>query len=129
LEKYKSLSQRLIVLGELSDEDYKRALAKSQFLWHPGIIDNGTYSVVEAASVGVPSLSSDYPAMREMDAQFSLGLSFSSSRDVEEMAVALKEMERNVDAKRMNLPREDDWRRNSIENLADSYFSAVREWL
>ena len=46
----------------------------TKFLWHPATIDNGTFSVIEAAHLKVPSLSSGYPAMKEINEQYNLSL-------------------------------------------------------
>jgi glycosyltransferase involved in cell wall biosynthesis len=116
-------------LGELLDDSYKRTLAGSKFLWHTALIDNGTFSVVEAACLGVPSLSSDYPAMREIDAQFALNLSFFDAWDPREMAMALKSMERRLEAKKIELPGRHELNRQSVERLAGVYWATVREWL
>ncbi|WP_420473096.1 glycosyltransferase [Noviherbaspirillum sp. ST9] len=119
------LKRQLRLLGELSDHAYQERLANARFLWHAGWIDNGTFSVVEAAQLGVPSLSSDYPAMREMDAQFDLNLAWMDAHDPEDMAARLKEMElrtdplRNADTsgKQISLP--------PVEHLAGAYWKAV----
>jgi glycosyltransferase involved in cell wall biosynthesis len=42
------------ILGELPDGRYQSLLAGAEFLWHPARRDNGTFCVVEAASLGVP---------------------------------------------------------------------------
>ena len=75
------LAPRLQFLGDLPEHVYRRTLAGAVFLWHPALVDNGTFSVVEAAALGVPSLSSDYPAMHEIDATFALNLAFADPRD------------------------------------------------
>lgn len=38
-------------LGEVSEHDYLANLVGAEFLWHPALIDNGTFSVIEAASL------------------------------------------------------------------------------
>jgi len=68
--------QRLRFLGAVSDQAYARVLRSARFLAHNVIADNGTFSVVEAALLGRPAVSSDYPQMREIDQVFGLGLRF-----------------------------------------------------
>lgn len=128
-KKHKIFRRQIRQLGQLSDTEYKRTLARSRFIWHPALIDNGTFSVVEAASLGVPALSSDYPPMREIDAQFSLNLSYFDPRDPSAMARALKSMEEDADERRARLPTADVLARQSIEKLARPYWAVVREWL
>ncbi|MBZ9869797.1 glycosyltransferase [Mesorhizobium sp. BR1-1-9] len=123
------LREKVKVLGELPEKTYRRVLGKSQFLWHAGTIDNGTFSVVEAASLSVPSLSSDYPAMREMNQQFSLGLTFMDANDPEGMATMLKHMELNIQEKVAALPSRTVLEKQDISRLAPVYWKAAAEWL
>lgn len=95
---------RIRVMGDLPDARFRRLLAGATFLWHPGLLDNGTFSVLEAAQFGVPSLSSDYPAMHELAEQFHLPLEFSDPRLARDMAAKLKWMELNHLDKRAALP-------------------------
>lgn len=122
---HEQLKRRLHWPGELPDADYQRLLQGAAFLWHAGRIDNGTFSVVEAASLGVPSLSSDYPPMREMDEQFSLNLAWMDASDPKAMAQALKEMEQKHMERRAMLPTADQLASQSIERLASAYWKAA----
>ena len=123
------LKRQLKLLGELPDLAYQNQLIGCAFLWHAGRIDNGTFSVVEAAHLGVPSLSSDYPAMREIDAQFGLNLSWMDARSPNAMANQLKMMEAEAMAHRERLPSAERLASQSIEQLAGAYWHAVRECL
>lgn len=123
------LRKYLKVMGELSERDYQKTLARSAFLWHAGAIDNGTFSVVEAAGFGVPSLSSDYPAMREIDEQFSLNLCWMTADDPWHMAAQLKDMELNHLLRRALLPTAEKLATQSIDNLAGAYWQVIRTCL
>ena len=125
----KVLETQVEVLGELSDETYREILARSAFLWHPALIDNGTFSVVEAARLGVPSVSSDYPAMREIDAQFGLNLNFAPPTDVDAIARSLKTMEENLDEARAGVPSAAQLDLHDVASRAGQYWAEVREWL
>lgn len=127
LGKSRLLKKNVNLLGELPDRNYQSELAGAAFLWHAGTIDNGTFSVVEAAGLGVPSLSSDYPAMREIDQQFSLGLSWMKSDKPKQMASQLKEMELSYLERRNALPSSDVLAEQSVEKLANAYWQVVRE--
>jgi glycosyltransferase involved in cell wall biosynthesis len=94
-------------------------------LWHAGRIDNGTFSVVEAAGLGVPALSSDYPAMREMNEQFSLNLAWMDASDPQAMAQAIIDMEQKHKERRAMLPTADQLASQSIERLAPAYWKAA----
>jgi glycosyltransferase involved in cell wall biosynthesis len=116
-------------LGELSEADYKRQVYNAAFVWHAGKIDNGTFSVVEAASLGVPGLSSDYPPMREINAQFSLNLLWMNSSSPRDMAEKLKEMEQSHFSRIANLPSAEVLASQGVENLAADYWRVVRKCL
>jgi glycosyltransferase involved in cell wall biosynthesis len=94
----KMMQNNIQFCGDLSDPHYKRKLRNGAFLWHAAQIDNGTFSVVEAAQFGVPSLSSQYPAMKEIDQQFHLHLFWMDPNNSHNMAQQLKFMEDNLDA-------------------------------
>ncbi|HYD61501.1 MAG TPA: glycosyltransferase [Noviherbaspirillum sp.] len=123
------LRKNLQLLGELPERAYQSLLAGSEFLWHPARIDNGTFSVIEAAHLGVPSLSSDYPAMREIDAQFGLQLAWMDPRDPQDMARKLKAMERLAEERRAVLPSQQRLASQSLAALAGAYWQAVEECL
>ncbi|WEX08341.1 glycosyltransferase [Chelativorans sp. AA-79] len=124
-----NLSAKVKFLGELPDKRYQSLLAQSAFLWHPGLIDNGTFSVIEAAYLGVPSLSSDYPAMREIDRQFALNLTMFKPTDIGQMAEKLKWMEENFSRAREILPEQEILDSQDVSKLAGAYWAEVREWL
>ncbi|BCX66889.1 glycosyltransferase [Pseudomonas izuensis] len=123
------LRSKFRVLGELSEVDYTGALSKSAFLWHAGTIDNGTFSVIEAACLGVPSLSSDYPPMREIDEQFRINLTWMDSGSPRKMAQQLKYMEERHSVIRSSLPTSADFSEQSVAKLAGKYWGVVRECL
>jgi glycosyltransferase involved in cell wall biosynthesis len=123
------LKRNLRLEGELPDRSYRVKLREAAFLWHPGRIDNGTFSVVEAASLGVPALSSDYPAMREIDRQFILNLTWTDPVDPAEMAEKLKQMENEYEALRARLPSAASLSSQSSDRLGGEYWNVVREYL
>lgn len=123
------LKRHLRLLGELPDRAYQAQLAGSEFLWHPARIDNGTFSVIEAAHVGVPALSSDYPAMREIDAQFGLNLAWMPPDAPEDMARRLKQMEADAAGLRALLPSPERLAPQSVTQLAGAYWTAVEACL
>lgn len=125
----KTVSRRLKLLGELPESRYRRELQQAAFLWHPGRIDNGTFSVVEAAWFGVPSLSSRYPAMEEMNDQFQLSLCWMDAHEPGNMAGQLKWMETHAALARESLPPRSVLRSGSASSVAAEYWSAIRECL
>ncbi|WP_160108880.1 glycosytransferase [Pseudomonas izuensis] len=121
--------KKVSLLGELPDREYQRTLAGAAFLWHAGTIDNGTFSVIEAASLGVPSLSSDYAAMREIDLQFSLNLAWMNGANPKDMAEQLKSMESSYGARKAMLPNSEIVSAQSVECLSGEYWKVLRECL
>jgi glycosyltransferase involved in cell wall biosynthesis len=79
--------------GEVSNSEYIAIVQNSQFLVHNVLADNGTFSVIEAAALGRPAMSSDYPQMRQLNKQFGLGLHFFDAFDIDETAKVMSELE------------------------------------
>ncbi|OJW47781.1 MAG: glycosytransferase [Alphaproteobacteria bacterium 41-28] len=123
------LKRNLKLLGDLTEPYYHLKLQSSQFLWHAGRIDNGTFSVVEAAHFGVPALSSDYPAMREINAQFNLNLNWMDAYNPEDMAIQLKKMEVEASALKSRVPSAESLSSQSVEKLSGVYWKAIKECL
>ena len=127
--KSKALRKRVKWKGEMPDRAYRRALSQSRFLWHAGRIDNGTFIVIEAARLGTPSLSSQYPAMQEIDQQFGLKLAWMDPYEPREMAKQLRWMEEESSSRRAQLPAKNHWENHSVESLAGAYWQEVRQCL
>lgn len=125
----KLMRKRIKWMGELPEGQYWRLLSKASFIWHPGRVDNGTFTVIEAASVGVPALSSDYPAMREIDQQFSLNLCWMKSDSPRQMAERLKRMESELPELKKCLPSLNELALQRIEHHAKAYWQEVRTCL
>lgn len=121
--------RRVRVQGELPDRAYRRLLRGARFLWHAGRIDNGTFSVVEAAWLGVPALSSDYPAMREIAATHALPLAWMPAGEPEAMARALKAMESGAAALAAQLPSRETLGAQGVATLAAGYWREIRACL
>jgi glycosyltransferase involved in cell wall biosynthesis len=128
-ERSPSLRSHVHWRGELSDAAYRHCLGGASFLWHAGRVDNGTFSVVEAAHMGVPALSSDYPAMKEMDARFSLNLAWMNPYSPRHMAEQLKKMEKEVELRQSMLPSAEQLDQQGLEVLALCYWEELRKCL
>lgn len=115
--------------GDLPDSKYQTTLAGAKFIWHAGRIDNGTFCVVQAATLGIPALSSQYPAMVEIDRQFSLNMRWMDSQDPYDMAQQLKWMEAAAESRRNLLPPASALQSQSVTSLANIYWSEVSQCL
>lgn len=123
------LKSKIRWLGDLPDREYRVQLKSAQFLMHAARVDNGTFSVIEAAQLGVPSLSTNYPAMREMNEWFSLNLSFMDGSSARNMAKMLKQMEESCQALRAFLPSPDIFEREGVSTHARKYWQEVKSCL
>lgn len=129
VESSEALKKNLHWLGELPDFEYRSVLGNAAFLWHTAKIDNGTFSAIEAAYLNVPTLSSDYPAMREIDEQFSLNLAWMDLSDYKDMGRKLKEMELTYLSKSATLPSVARLSEQDVEKLGVKYWEVIRECL
>ena len=100
----------------LSKESYYELLEWAQYMLHPGTSDNGNGAVVDAAFLGVPALSSDYPAMRNLDRKLNLGVMFFDKNSEKELCEKLLDCEKNVENMKKRLPELESLRMHSIEN-------------
>ena len=123
IEKSLNLKKRCHVLEEVNEDTYVHTLHQAQFLWNPTLFDNGTFTVVEAACLKVPALSSDYPTMRHMDKRFSLHLLFADPYDPLDMAWKLKKMEEESEVRKIDLPDRFDLEKLTAKDLAQDFLS------
>jgi len=79
--------------------------------------------------VGVPALASDYPAMREIEHAFALGLAWMDPACPLDMARQLKHMEQQARDRRGLLPDRQRLAEASLETAAPRYWEAARECL
>ena len=127
IQKYDCLRKNIKILGELSDGKYISVLSKAKFLLHPALYDNGTFSVLEAAYSGVPSVSSNYPQMLYMNERFGLGMLFFNPRKPPEIANILKKAELEIKELKQNLPTRDFLKSFTYEKLAYEYWNLLRK--
>ncbi len=122
------LKNKLHIKGELSEFEYQQTLFNSCFLLHGAKIDNGTFSVIEAAQLGIPSLSTYYPAMLEINQQFNLNLMFIDAHSSQDIAKKLKFMEVNYLHLKKNL-HNFTLTGQTIEELSIAYWNIVEEYI
>lgn len=127
LKKDNVLAEHIHVMGNISDRQYATLLKHSRFLWHPTLYDNGTFAVMEAAYLGVPSLSARYPAMEYINDKFALNMRFFDPRNPKDMARALLKME--TDAASITLPERDALLQRDWKTLSPPIYQSVLELL
>ncbi|WP_146740015.1 glycosyltransferase family 4 protein [Legionella quinlivanii] len=123
------MNEMLKLRGNLIDNVYQELLGNAAFLWHTALIDNGTFSVVEAAQMGVPSLSSSYQAMRELQDSFQLDIAWMNPDDPVDMATQLKWMEDNYQQLLLIRKRNSTIEGHFPKNKSEEYWRAVEECL
>jgi glycosyltransferase involved in cell wall biosynthesis len=129
IERSQLLKKSLKLLGELPKRDYLKTLNNAAFLWHPCRVDNGTFSVIEAAHFKLSSLSSDYPAMQEINDQFQLSLKWMNADDPMDMARQLKWMELHREEQKALLPSREALEGQYHQGHAIQYWEVVRQCL
>jgi glycosyltransferase involved in cell wall biosynthesis len=112
-------------LGYLPDHEYWSAVASSDFLIHGALYDNGTYAVAEAAALGVPSTSSDYPQMRYLADKLGLEVTWFDPYEVADIADGIVRIDSNADHLRMQLPSREQLKRFSWEHVAGVWWLKV----
>lgn len=118
-----SLRDNVINLGELPQARFISTLERARFVLVPNLYDNGCYTVVDAAFLGVPALVADYPAQRYLDETFRLNSTFFNPYDSDELAKMLKVME--SDHRTVHLPPKEFLDGFTWERLAGRFFDLV----
>ena len=120
------LAKNIVVKGNMPKEQYLQTLKHARFVFHPGYADNGNGAAVDGASLGVPTLSSDYPAMRYMDAYVGLHARFFDPFDADSICAALLDMEKDHDACREKLPTREELRRFTVDGACGEMYQVIK---
>jgi len=120
------LARRLNILGDVSSLEYATQVKGAKFLLHNVIMDNGTLCAVEAAYVGTPTLSSDYPPMRYISERYSLNAEFFDSSDPVVLAKKLKEMEKTWLLKQAALPSVEHLKQFGWRGVSYDFFESIK---
>lgn len=102
IRQNKVLRKNLIILGNMPKKSYLKTLKKAKFFFHPGCADNGNGTAFDAAVLGVPTLSCDYPAMRNMDEKTKMNMQFFELNDVNGLVDLLFKQEKRKE--KWNMP-------------------------
>lgn len=116
------LKERLVFMDFVSDEVLLVLMRKAFCVLHSSRGDNGTYTVVEAAWQGTPSLSNRYPAMEDVGDYFSLPLSFFDFYRPGSLAEGLRRVTREHTELCARLPTQEQLRHFSYESIASRYW-------
>lgn len=117
------LHNNIIFVGNVSNNEYVSILVNSKFLWHTNVADNGTFSVIEAAYLNVPSLASRYNAMEFINERFNINLTFFNPHDINDISNKLKEMEKGY--ANVELPEKEELNMFSWENQSNDIYIKI----
>lgn len=126
IESEPLLRKHLRFRGGMKPAACSGALAGARFAFHPGYGDNGATVAVDAAGLGVPTLSSDYPAMRALADFMELPLRYMPAFDPDGMAEALLDMEANCGAYAEGLPSRERMLKHAYRAQGPALYEALR---
>lgn len=129
LIKKEMLEKHLVFCGNMSKVKYIQTLAKAKFFMHPGLMDNGNMTAVDAACLGVPTISSDYPQMRYYEEYMHLNMHFFDPYDEKSLADMLLRAEKESAQWAKGLPTWEELERYTIEETYLDIYAAVEEAL
>lgn len=125
ISKSKLLTQNLVFKGNMDKKEYYETLENARFLVHPGYTDNGNMSSVDAAFLGVPSISSDYPPMRYYEEVMNLKIRFVPPFDYTEWTETIMRSEKDCDEWRKKLPTPEELDKISISCAYKELYSII----
>lgn len=111
--KSDTLKKRLVFKGNLPKSIYYDVIYSSKFMFHISYGDNGNGAVVDAAYLNKHSVSSDYPAMRNISNELNLNISFFDLYDYKDLSSKLLSEEKMED---LNILRNSKLPEHSIDN-------------
>lgn len=121
------LKKHLVFCGNMSKSKYIRTLAGAKFFMHPGLMDNGNMTAVDAACLGVPTISSDYPQMRYYEEYMHLNMRFFDPYSEKSIASALLQTEKDHEELKKGLPTREALKKFTIEETYKDIYAAVEE--
>lgn len=127
LEKNKHILKKVKFIGELSKMEYRKVLSGAKLHLHNVFTDNGSLDALEAVLLGVPSLSSDYPAMRYFDKVFNMKCQFFNAYNDCQLTDLLISGEQNYNEWKERLPNKSEIVVHSIENTYPEIWSIIKE--
>lgn len=118
----RQLRERIVFMDFVSDEVMLALMRKALCVLHTSRGDNGSYTVVDAAWQGTPSLSNHYPAMENVGEYFGIPLEFFDFYRPGSLADGLRRVQRNRSLLCSNLPPRSRLKEYSFEKLAVRYW-------
>lgn len=108
------LKKHIKIWGNLPKRDYIALIKGAKFILHPGEKDAGNATSFDAALFGVPTLSNDYPGMREFDSTHKLKVTFCNIHEYGNLCNKLLQLERHIDKYIAKLPKRSELKKFTI---------------
>ena len=127
LIRQEALEEHIKFCGNMSKSKYVQVLRGARFFMHPGLMDNGNMTAVDAASVGVPTISSSYPQMKYYEEYMHLNMRFFDPYSEKELKEVLLKTEKDWETLRSNLPTREQLKQFTIDVTYNKIFGAIEE--
>lgn len=127
INKDKNLAKNIVFKGNMSKQEYYHVLSKAAFMVHPGYTDNGNMSCVDAAFLGVPTITSDYPAMRYYEDVLHLNLRFVSPYNPVAWKDMLFQCQDDYKQWKKTLPKENELEKHTVSHTYKKIYDIVCE--
>ena len=127
IKRDKTLRSNVLFCGNLSRRGYLQRLSNARFLLHSALYDNGSFSALDAASMKVPTLSSDYPNMRFLCNHFGIKAKFYDIDVPDSLLNALFQMEGDAVELRKQLPTKEQLHNLSIKYTYTEVCNIIKE--
>lgn len=121
------LKKNLTFCGNMPKNQFYNILQNAKFIMHPGFTDNGNMTAIDAAFLGVPTISSDYPAMRYYEKVMHLNMKFFDPFNPKELTKLLFEMENNYSFASDKLPKPEELEKFTINYTYIYIYNVIKE--
>lgn len=122
-------NKKIFIEDYVPDQAYAAYIYNASCLLHSVINDNGTSTFVDACYYRVPTLSSDYPAMRYFSELFDIPLIYFNKNDVENFIAQLNYMLAHIDELSTKLPSKESLLKLTHTDIAAEYWSIYKSTL
>jgi glycosyltransferase involved in cell wall biosynthesis len=129
ISQTEQVKNRLKILGNVSDSRYINELSRAEWLLHGALYDNGTFSLVEAAWLGIPAISSKYPAILEQCELFGLRPQLFDPYEPASLAKAIAACVSQRDTAINQLPSRNRLQGRTYKEVAYQYWSTFKSTL
>ncbi len=127
IESDDNLKNRIVIKGNMPKDKYLSLLKNASFVFHPGYGDNGNASIYDASVMGIPGLSSDYPAMRYLSEFVGVPIHYMNPFDIKDISRALEDMECNCKNYKKDMPGLDKIKEADYHSKGKLLYSIVKE--